>query len=663
LSQWELRLNGLTLESLAVATTEPFAALHVGRGAPAAGRADADVVVVRERHICGGMRERLKITNHGSEPVPLLLELFCDVDFADVFEVKESRVRHRGHHGQRIEPNALVFTHHDRGVRREVRLAATGDPHVEPGLIAWRTALAPAATWDLCIEVLNVVNGQEIEDRFRCDTLGPEPLVRRYDAWLAKLPRVDSDRGDLVTAVRRAAEDLGALRIVDPETNLTVPAAGAPWFMTLFGRDSLITSWMALPVDSSLAEGVLQSLARLQGDRVDPATEEAPGRIMHEVRFGAATGLSLGGRDVYYGSVDATPLFVMLLGEVRRWGLHDELVDELLPHADRALAWVEEYGDRDNDGYVEYERASPHGLANQGWKDSWDAIRFADGRLAEPPIALCEVQAYVYGAYVARAHFALEAGDQTMFERYRAKAGELRRRFNEDFWLEDQGTYALGLDADKRPIDAVASNAGHCLWTGIAEPLKAAAVAQRLLAPDMFSGWGIRTLAATMSAYNPVSYHNGSVWPHDNALCAAGLARYGHLDAAHRVIEAQLAVAAGGGGHLPELFAGFDRTVIPVPAAYPASCAPQAWAAASPLLWLRILLGLEPWAFRDRVWIDPSLPPTIGRLRADDIAIGDTVVSIAVDGTSVDVHSDREIRIIRARRAPVAAIIESDAHG
>jgi glycogen debranching enzyme len=557
-----------------------------------------------------------------------------------------------------LEPGALVFTHEHHGVQRDVIITVSGDAHLEPGQVAWRGSLAPATTWEVCIEVANAVNGTEMEERFRCGDHGVDPAVRRYDAWLAKLPRVDSDREDFVAAVRRAGEDLGALRIVDPETNLTVPAAGAPWFMTLFGRDSLLTSWMVLPVDPSLAHGVLQSLARLQGSKVDPVTEEQPGRIMHEVRFAAATGLSLGGGDVYYGSIDATPLFVMLLGELRRWGLHDELVGQLLPHADRALEWIETFGDRDGDGYVEYQRSTPNGLANQGWKDSWDAIRFADGTLAEAPIALCEVQAYVYGAYVARSHFAREAGDRPTFERYRDKADDLRRRFNEDFWLEDQGTYALGLDADKRPIDAVASNAGLCLWAGIAEPDKAARVAERLLAADMFSGWGVRTLAATMAAYNPVSYHNGSIWPHDNALCAAGLARYGHLDAAHRIIEAQLAVAATASGQLPELFAGFDRDAIPVPAAYPASCSPQAWAAASPLLWLRTLLGLEPWAPQGRAWLSPSLPPTMTRLRVDGVQIGDAQLSIAIDGDTVDVANAGDLRIIAARRGPMTAINE-----
>jgi glycogen debranching enzyme len=659
ISRWELRLNGHPLETLAVTSAEPFTATHVARGAPAEGQADADVVVLRVRHVAAGMRERWTVTNHGLTAVPLLLELFCDVDFADLFEVKESRVRHRGHHEHRISSGRLVYVHHDadRSATREVRVMFGGSPHLEPGLAAWRQELAPGSTWEVCIEVAVAINGTEVTDRFRCDNSGVEPATRRYDAWLAQLPDVDSQPEHLAVAVRRAGEDLGALRIVDPETNLTVPAAGAPWFMTLFGRDSLLTSWMALPVDPNLAVGVLQSLARLQGVEVNPATEEQPGRIMHEVRFGGAAGLALGGGDVYYGSVDATPLFVMLLGELRRWGLHADVVDELLPHADRSLQWIDEFGDRDGDGYVEYQRATPSGLANQGWKDSWDAVRFADGRLAEPPIALCEVQAYVYGAYVARAHFAREAGDGVTFARYRDKADRLRRRFNKDFWLEDQGTYALGLDAEKRPIDAVTSNAGHCLWAGIADADKAAQVATRLMAPDVFSGWGVRTLASTMKAYNPVSYHNGSVWPHDNALCAAGLARYGHLDAAHRIIDAQLAVASLASGQLPELFAGFDREAIPVPAAYPASCSPQAWAAASPLLWLRTLLNLDPWVPQRKVWVSPALSPSIRRLRVDAVRVGESTLSVEVDADTVDVVVDDGLEVVAGRRGALTEII------
>jgi glycogen debranching enzyme len=341
----------------------------------------------------------------------------------------------------------------------------------------------------------------------------------------------------------------------------------------------------------------------------------------------------------------------MLLGEVARWGLAPDLVARLLPHADRAIEWIERFGDRDGDGYVEYQRRNPAGLANQGWKDSWDGIRFAGGALAEPPVALCEVQGYVYAAYLARADLAEWAGDPDGADRHRATAAALRRRFNEDFWLADEGTFALGLDRDKRPIDAVTSNPGHCLWTGIVDPARAEVLADRLLAPDLFCGWGIRTLATTMAAYNPVSYHNGSVWPHDNALCAAGLARYGFNEHAHRIIDGQLAAARSFGGRLPELFAGFPREELGVPGTYPASCSPQAWAAAAPLLWLRALLRLEPDVPHGQVCVDPALPDSIRRLEVRGVALAGSHLDVAVDHEDVTVSAG-PLEVVRSSRPP-----------
>ena len=332
---------------------------------------------------------------------------------------------------------------------------------------------------------------------------------------------------------------------------------------------------MALPVDPTLALGTLRTLARHQGTKVDPVTEEQPGRILHEVRLGLEPWMAGSPSGAYYGTVDATPLFVMLLGELRRWGIERAEVDRLLPHADRALAWIEQFGDRDGDGFVEYERSSSGGLYHQGWKDSFDGINFADGRLAEAPIALCEVQGYVYSAYLARGSSPRRRATGPASSAGGDRAARLREAFNERFWLADRGWFAVGLDRDKRPIDALASNMGHCLWTGIVDPDKAAAVADRLLAPEMFSGWGIRTLATTMGAYNPVSYHNGSVWPHDNAIAAGGLMRYGFVEHAQRVALAILDTAAAYDGRLPELLCGFDRTEFPGPCPTPRRARPR----------------------------------------------------------------------------------------
>ncbi|MFP5579931.1 MAG: glycogen debranching N-terminal domain-containing protein [Acidimicrobiia bacterium] len=647
LSRWQLRLNGQRVEPLAVELDTPFSARFAARGAPDPGHADASLVLFRERFVGLGMRERLRVTNHGAGTVPLVVELTCDVDFADLFEVKESRVVRRGRHRHEAQRDQLRFRHDSDQVTKEVTIDLSTEAEVHPGQATWRETLGPGASWEVEIEVTVELDGRSVEPEFDGpDGTAAEP-IRRFEEWQARLPRVDTDHAGFAEAIDRSATDLGALRIFDPDhPELPILAAGAPWFMTVFGRDSLLTAWMTLIADSSLAHGVLETLARFQGQDVDLRTEEQPGRILHEMRFGQSSGFTLGGGDIYYGTVDATPLFVMLLGELRRWDPDDALVDRLLPHADRALDWIEQHGDRDGDGYVEYERTDDRGLANQGWKDSWDAIRFADGDFARTPIALCEVQAYVYGAYQARAHFAEEMGDEAAQAHRGEKARVLRRRFNEDFWLEDQGTFALALDADKRPVDAVCSNVGHCLWTGIVDPELAPAVADRMLAADSFSGFGVRTMATTMAAYNPVSYHNGSVWPHDNAIAAAGLARYGLVDHAHRIIEAQLAVAADARGALPELFAGFSTDELGVPASYPTSCSPQAWAAASPLLWLRALLRFDPQAVRGRVWLEPSLPGSMRHLRVGGIRVAGRSLTVTVEDGDVSVTGAGDLEVM-----------------
>jgi glycogen debranching enzyme len=409
-----------------------------------------------------------------------------------------------------------------------------------------------------------------------------------------------------------------------------VVAAGAPWFMTLFGRDSLWASEMAMPVDSSLALGTLQTLADRQGSVVDLMSEEEPGKILHEVRLDVSSALSLGGKSAYYGSVDATPLFVTLLGAVSRWGFAAETIAALLPNADRALQWIREYGDKDGDGFVEYQRLNDQGLINQGWKDSWDGINFADGRLAEPPIALCEVQAYVYDAYMARSWMAYDAGDQALADDLQDQADELKRRFNEQFWIPERGYYAVALDGKKRQVDACASNMGHCLWTGIVDADKAPQVAERLMSPEMFSGWGVRTLASDMGAYNPASYHNGSVWPHDNAIIAAGLMRWGFVAEAQRIASALLEAAEYSEGRLPELFCGFSRDQISTPVPYPTACSPQAWAATTPIQLVTSLMRYDTHVSRGGLWMDPVLPESYGDLHVTNAPVAGSRISIDI---------------------------------
>jgi glycogen debranching enzyme len=421
---------------------------------------------------------------------------------------------------------------------------------------------------------------------------------------------------------------------------------------------------MALPLDCSLALGTLLTLADLQGERVDPLTEEEPGKIMHELRRGVDAGVLHGGPRgaAYYGSVDATPLFVVLLGELRRWGLNADETAKLQRHADRAIEWIERYGDLDGDGFVEYQRKTDRGLINQGWKDSYDGINFADGTLAQPPIALAEVQGYVYMAFVAKSHLAREQGDTATADRYSDRAAELRRAFNDRFWLADRGWYAVGLDRDKNPIDALASNMGHCLLSGIIDVDKAGYVAEHLMSTEMFSGWGVRTLASSMGAYNPMSYHNGSIWPHDNAIIAGGLMRYGFVEYAQRVIMSTLDAAAAFDGRMPELFCGFDRSDFARPVPYPTSCAPQAWAAASPLYMLRTLLRFDPWMPYRRVWLAPALPPSLGDLRIERLSLGGQQIWVDVSGGEVDVRGwPDHIQLIREPRPPLTAVTPPEA--
>ena len=678
LSQFEVVLNGVRAEPLAAVTDDPFSATFVARDIPAPGRADSTLMVFRHRHVGQGMREELVLRNFGDEATVCTVEVLVDADFADLFAVKEGRVGTDPRQGsvtaeveECTSPRgagsadgwvALSYTYAREPVARGVEIRAVGAHRVAPGLITFEVIVPARGEWSTCLEVGPVIDGRLFAPKYRCG----EPVERatpseRLAEWRRQVPQVETDHPALKQVVARSAEDLGALRIFDPDhPERVVVAAGAPWFMTVFGRDSLLTAWMALLVDPDLARGVLQTLARFQGEEVDPRHEEEPGRILHEMRFGDAASLSLGGGSIYYGTADATPLFVMLLGEMRRWGVARELVDELLPNAARAIEWIEHFGDADGDGYVEYHRATDRGLANQGWKDSWDGIRYGDGRVAEAPIALAEVQAYTYGAYLASAHFAFEAGDTATYDRFRSKAAHLKANFNRDFWLEEKGWFAVGLDADKKPIDSLTSNIGHCLWTGIVDEDKAHQVAQALVGPSMFSGWGLRTLASDNGGYNPISYHCGSVLPHDTAIVAAGMARYGYDGAAQQLIFGLLDAASAQGGRLPELFSGLDRGELTVPVGYPTSCSPQAWSAASPLLCLRTLLRLDPWIPYGKTWLCPNLPEGIGYLKVEGIPLAGSRVTIEVGdqvpgGVSVT-GLPPEIEVIREPRRPSTAV-------
>ena len=637
LSQFEIRLDGQETEPLSVAIDEPFAATFVSRARPRPGRADSTIVVFRRRRLSDGLTEEVEIRNFGDETVTYRVDVKIDADFAHVFAVKEGRVQVTGEFDRFIETHQMGVHHRDGSTHRSVVAEFTEPAQVSRGFASFDAVIEPASDWKMLIEVSPLVSGKHVGSRHDEET-ELHVAGERFSQWRRHVPVLDTDYAPLAEAVNKGKEDLGSLRIFGNEfPDGAVIAAGAPWYMALFGRDSLITAWMALLVDPDLSLGVLEALARYQGTEVNPRTDEEPGRILHEVRSAHSADFGFEDSKVYYGSADSSPLFVMLLGELRRWGLAPGLVARLLPHADRALDWIENFGDRDGDGYVEYERATDTGIRNQAWKDSNDAVRYADGRLATTPIAIAEVQAYTYAAYQARRYFAQEEGDVAKAEHFARKAHDLQVAFNRDFWIEDGEYFAIALDADKTPVDGVASNMGHCLWTGIVDQAKAPAIAKKLISPQMFSGWGIRTLSSDMVGYNPIGYHIGSVWPHDSTIAAAGLMRYGFVEEAQQVIIAILEAAATHGGRLPELYSGIDRSDLSTTVSFPTSCSPQAWAAASPLLALRSLLRFEPSIPQGQLYLAPVLPKQIRRLSLQRIPLNGRRIVVEVEGDYVEV--------------------------
>ncbi|TVT25112.1 amylo-alpha-1,6-glucosidase [Amycolatopsis acidiphila] len=639
-SGWRLEIDGVPVEPLTTVEDERFRVTFVGRTPPRSGFGDSTMMVLRRRYAGAGMRDDVVLRNLGREPAGVVVTVAVEVDFADLFEVKEGRVR--SHIGASVDvlPGFLCYSQSQGADTRRVRISATADPLITPGLLTFHAVVPAHGEWSTCLAVQAAIGDRPVPPRYRCG----EPVehtepARRLRAWRLASPAASTSDPALARALTTSSEDLGALQIEDPEhPDWRVVAAGAPWFMALFGRDSLLTSWATLPIDQQLALGTLKTLARYQGTKVDPLTEEQPGRILHEVRLGRESDLPVGHGRAYYGTADATPLFVALLGELHRWGLPGNELRELLPAADRALEWIERYGDADGDGFVEYQRATDRGLVNQGWKDSFDGVNDSTGRLAEAPIALAEVQAYVYAAYQARASIAAALGDATTATACEGKAAAVKAAFNERFWLPGQGWFAMALGRDKRPVDALASNMGHCLWCGIVDEDKAASVAKHLLSPPMWSGYGVRTLATTMPLYNPISYHNGSVWPHDSSIVAAGLMRYGYVEEAQRIALGLLDAAEHFGGRLPELFCGFDRTEFRRPVPYPTSCSPQAWAAAAPVSLVRTLLRFQPDLPNGRITLDPAVPERMLPLRVANVPLGEArlAVEVRADGWQVD---------------------------
>jgi glycogen debranching enzyme len=556
--------------------------------------------IVRLRLMDHVWMEQVTVTNHLHAATRLQLALDVDADFADLFEVKDGVV----------EDRTIEFTHDQQRVtlayrqgefQRSVTIEASRAATTTRNGFEYELELAPGEEWTTTFTVSPCAHqpGAEFTERRPRGSLEAlrEERAAELDTWLLKAPILQADDAGLMRTYRASLSDLGALRIhPDLHQSATLPAAGLPWFMALFGRDSIITSLQVVPYMPELAATTLRALAARQATDRDDFHEREPGKILHELRFGELTASGRRPHSPYFGTADATPLFLVLLDEYHRWTGDDALVRELEPHARAALTWIEESGDLDGDGYVEYQRRNQAtGLLNQCWKDSWDAIQFAGGDLAHGPIATCEIQGYVYDAQRRAARLAREVwNDDELSTRLEQRAHELQERFRRDFWMPERGCHALALDGDKRQVDSLTSNIGHLLWSGILNRDEAAATAERLLDQQLYSGWGVRTLGSGETGYNPLGYHTGSIWPHENSLIAAGLARYGYHDQAQTLAAAILGAAAHFEHRLPETFAGFPVAMTSVPVAFPTASRPQAWAAGAPLLLLSTLLKLTP---------------------------------------------------------------------
>ena len=608
LSEFLIKVDGRSLEYLRSGTLNhslaSFYATTPDRGMERHG----PLSVVRDRYVSHGMHDDLVIFNHSSEPHQLDLEITLDADFADLFEVRRGTFEKIGECGAEPLPDGQLRLTYARGrFKRETRVVFSPQPEYRGAVARFAPTIAPGTRWKLCASILPVLDREPAPMKCVEEILGPPVGEAALDLSPILLPGADGARGPLEhtpdidtihTALNgaygRAVLDLRSL-VIEEEGERYILAAGLPWFMAVFGRDSVISALQTKILGPDLMFGTLETLASYQALEFDEFRESQPGKIPHEIRRGELSHFEEVPHSRYYGSVDATPLFLMLMAEAFRWTGDLGRIKGLLPAAENALNWLDEFGDADGDGFVEYSAIPGKALRNQCWKDSGDSITFADGRLAEGPIAVAEVQGYVYAAKRGVAEIYSALGQDDKAGRLRYEADKLQRRFEVAFWMPDKDFYALALDGDKRRVDSISSNPGHCLWAGMLRPDRAEAVVERLMAPDMFNGWGIRTLSSEMARYHPVSYHNGSVWPHDNSIIAAGFARYGYADRSNELLAGLFdAAAASPDNRLPELFAGYPRRAASFPVPYPAANAPQAWAAGAILYGVEILLRLKP---------------------------------------------------------------------
>ncbi len=573
------------------------------------------------RTIGGGIHEDLDLVNHNQFPVQFNLEIALRSDFADLFEVKSGQIVRRGliTTDWSAKRRALKTSYDNGSFQRQltVRIVEASCPPVYAnGRISFLIEIRPGESWHACLlyDITSGTGKKKTRHDAPAHCVGHhrsgEP-AQHMDEWHKTVVKIETSNEEFYRFYRQSVDDMAALRLPIEGTSHSefVPAAGVPWFLALFGRDTLLVSLQNAMVHLEFARGALKVLGDLQARKRDDYRDAEPGKILHEMRRGELAHFKLIPHTPYYGTADATILYLMVLHEAWRCTGDLEMVKEFLPVAERCLTWIENYGDRDGDGFQEYQTRSTAGMENMGWKDSGESMVYTDGSLVKGPKALCELQGYVYDAWLRMAYVYEALGKPRKATVLRAKAKALFEQFNEVFWDEKAGFYALCLDGEKKKVMSIASNQGQLLWSGIVPPERAAKVVQRLMKPDMWSGWGIRTLSADHPAFNPNSYQNGSVWSHDNALIALGFRRYGFVEEANRVVR-DISGAAGyfTFHQMPELYSGLQRDPSNFPVQYLGANVPQAWAAGSAFASLQMMLGFQPDAPNGKLYVDPALP-------------------------------------------------------
>jgi glycogen debranching enzyme len=623
LSRWVLTINGQRLNPLSTDDLQYYETrffLVPGTGTV---YVDAKLSVIRQRAVGGGFQETLTILNHDDVPIDLEVRIDAGSDFADLFEVKDA-LEKKGTYQNRVADGRLVLGYKRETFERSTQISSTTAAQIDERGLAFTPKIEPHGEWTTNLDVTTSITAMmatvEQANDLRSAKRARPNMAANLDKWLSEAPRLECDNDALKRTYHRSLVDLAALRFsAATMPNHYLPAAGLPWFMTMFGRDSIFTSLQALPFASELAATTLRVLGERQGTRVDDFRDEDPGRILHEMRFGEMTAFEERPHSPYYGCADATPMYVVLLDEYERWTGDTKLVRDLEFEARAALNWIDQYANLQGNGYIAYKRRNEEtGLENQCWKDSWDSISYRDGELPGFPRATCELQGYAYDAKMRGARLARHIWKDPEFaDRLEKEAADLKRRFNRDFWVEDGEYFAIALDTNGAQVDALTSNNGHLLWSGIVDKSKAKAVVRNLMSKRLFCGWGIRTMAEGEGRYNPIGYHVGTVWPFDNSFIAWGLRRYGFKQEAALVASGILEAAQFFDGRLPEAFGGYPRKMTKYPVQYPTACSPQAWSTGAPLLFLRTMLGLEPIA--DNLIVDPCLPQDIGRIELLDI--------------------------------------------